>query len=481
MANTIESTTDEALLRSIIDGSITEFEDDTIITLSKNNLFLGLNNLTNLCLPNLTTLNGRVFNANSSYELPSLKKIDLPNLETINIGVYDSEFSYIDVEELNLPKLTNNSSNHVIQLDHLRKLKKVFLPKVKNFEALYLYVVNYIVLPDVINMHNCRYCVGDSNASNPNLKGIDLGPSCTTLTPDSDNLFYQTRCQNIEALILRGSTLVPLTKSLGGYGGTQSFGQSSTNHIYVPSALVDEYKSATNWSSYADIILPIEGSPYEHYWADGTPLGFSNNYGLIGYYDVADSSAYEALEGVRSHINSTTDSELIAYTANSRSSGNRPSDSKAIVPTIFYDNKYCNSPGALNIFSTIPFFNDNDVITIEFSMAINPSSTVELNYIRLQTCFSNKQNITDSLGPNNITVDTRNFNGFNQRQFLHRTIIVYKDGTIKGYINGVYKMNQSLNQSTIQATTFIGVGSDGQDNAYLGPVAIWNREKHKKW
>lgn len=32
---------------------------------------------------------------------------------------------------------------------------------------------------------------------------------------------------------------------------------SGTGFIYVPDALVESYKTATNWSTYADQILPL--------------------------------------------------------------------------------------------------------------------------------------------------------------------------------------------------------------------------------
>ena len=37
--------------------------------------------------------------------------------------------------------------------------------------------------------------------------------------------------------------------------------ESGTGYVYVPSALVDSYKSATNWSTYADQIRAIENYP----------------------------------------------------------------------------------------------------------------------------------------------------------------------------------------------------------------------------
>lgn len=43
----------------------------------------------------------------------------------------------------------------------------------------------------------------------------------------------------------------------------------STTKVYVPSALIDSYKAANYWSAKGDIFYPIEGSEYEHYYANG--------------------------------------------------------------------------------------------------------------------------------------------------------------------------------------------------------------------
>ena len=58
----------------------------------------------------------------------------------------------------------------------------------------------------------------------------------------------------VTAVILRGSDIPTLAGSPGGNYGT-------TGYIYVPRALVDSYKAATNWSTYADQICAIEDYP----------------------------------------------------------------------------------------------------------------------------------------------------------------------------------------------------------------------------
>lgn len=65
-------------------------------------------------------------------------------------------------------------------------------------------------------------------------------------------------CSALTALILRGATLCSLanTSAL-----KTSAIASGSGYIYVPSALVDSYKAATNWSTYAAQIRAIEDYP----------------------------------------------------------------------------------------------------------------------------------------------------------------------------------------------------------------------------
>lgn len=78
--------------------------------------------------------------------------------------------------------------------------------------------------------------------------------------------FYYTGA--IEALILRQTdSVVNLSAAI-----PASSALTTTGYIYVPAALVDTYKAATNWSVVASRITSIEGSYYETHYANGTPI-----------------------------------------------------------------------------------------------------------------------------------------------------------------------------------------------------------------
>ena len=87
---------------------------------------------------------------------------------------------------------------------------------------------------------------------------------CSSLTKaDFSNL------QNIQHSTFYGDkkfvTLIIRTQAVAKLDATSAFKDtriaSGTGYIYVPSALVDRYKTATNWSTYANQIRAIEDYP----------------------------------------------------------------------------------------------------------------------------------------------------------------------------------------------------------------------------
>ena len=75
--------------------------------------------------------------------------------------------------------------------------------------------------------------------------------------------FYH--CKYLTALILRSETMATLSNK---NAFTSTPIASGTGYIYVPRALVDTYKSATNWSTYATQFRALED-----YTVDGTISG----------------------------------------------------------------------------------------------------------------------------------------------------------------------------------------------------------------
>lgn len=152
----------------------------------------------------------------------ALTSISLPNC----VKASDGAFQETSLETVNLPNLYNIAPRCFMSC---RKLKEIVFPKVKDMSTYVFY--------------ECSA-----------LEKCDLH-TITTI----GNISFKN-CKNLKALIIR-------TNSLCNLGGGDVFSgsgvASGTGYIYVPSALIDTYKAATNWSVYANQFRTIEGSEYE--------------------------------------------------------------------------------------------------------------------------------------------------------------------------------------------------------------------------
>ena len=157
------------------------------------------------------------------YGQSMLKKVSLPNVINIPAYCFDSCESLVDV---NIPSATTIGSRNAFSL--CTSLEEIALPLLKT-----------------LTMANFNGCT--------KLKKVDL-PVCTTI--NGGNNF--NNCSSLEALILRSTTMCTLTKTNDFLGSGVANG---TGYIYVPSSLVDTYKSATNWSTYSAQFRAIEDYP----------------------------------------------------------------------------------------------------------------------------------------------------------------------------------------------------------------------------
>lgn len=85
------------------------------------------------------------------------------------------------------------------------------------------------------------------------LKKVELGGSLSYI---QTRLFYNSKA--FDTLILRNTTQMALY-NIDAFTGTPI--ANGTGYIYVPRALVDSYKAATNWSNFSSQIKAIEDYP----------------------------------------------------------------------------------------------------------------------------------------------------------------------------------------------------------------------------
>ena len=145
---------------------------------------------------------------------------DLPNVETIGLSAFSNCTALVSI---NIPKLKSVPTTGF----NNTRFESISLPNVVS-----------------INMNGFNDCI--------NLKLVDLYNINTISTGAFKN-------SALESLIIRREDTVPTLRSVNAFEGTPIY--TGNGYIYVPASMVDLYKKASNWSSYAPQIRAIEDYP----------------------------------------------------------------------------------------------------------------------------------------------------------------------------------------------------------------------------
>lgn len=174
--------------------------------------------------------------------------------DDVIVNVRQSGFQeHLTLETVELPNLTQTNQ---YAFANCKALMNVILPKMTavNGNVLNGTAVSRLVLPSVTTAST------NAMRNNAQLVYVDL-PVCTSL----DNYVFANNVK-METLILRSETVCTTSNSMFYY--TNNPITKGAGYIYVPRALVDSYKSATNWSVYAAQFRALED-----YTVDGTITG----------------------------------------------------------------------------------------------------------------------------------------------------------------------------------------------------------------
>lgn len=176
--------------------------------------FSGCSSLPEISLPSLT-----FGDANCFYRCYIMKNADLPNLERTGGGMFG------DCQQLttiNIPKLKAINGGDI---NRCNKLEVVDLPSVES-------VAQYGIRNSAI------------------LKTVKFG---TVINNFASQAFYY--CSKLEIIIIQNPNVLVTLTNKDAFIGTKI--ASGSGFIYVPDNLVDNYKTATNWSVYANQIKPL--------------------------------------------------------------------------------------------------------------------------------------------------------------------------------------------------------------------------------
>ena len=254
------------------------FRDNTKITsinLSKattigRHSFRGCTSLTDVILPEATNFIESSFQgctALESISLPKaidagtktladctkLKRADLPELTTLG------SYCFWHCEELtnvNLP-LVNTAGFYAFY--GCFNLKDIDLPSLTTVQGLFYDCrsLENVNIPLVTSLETNAFCGCSSLAM------LDA-PSLTAINATDPNGAFKV-CSKLATLILRSTTLCTLADVKN---FTETLIGDGTGYIYVPRALVNSYKTATNWSTFANQFRALED-----YTVDGTITG----------------------------------------------------------------------------------------------------------------------------------------------------------------------------------------------------------------
>lgn len=161
---------------------------------------------------------------------------------------------------VNLPKATSIATNSFYGCTKLTNFNAPSLKTIADNAFNGCSIIPSIVLPSLTTggSYMFRYCY--------KLATIDLAVIKNIVA----NMFGD--CRILTALILRSPTMCTLANTsaftncnhlTGTVNSTYNPNGDKDCYIYVPSALIDSYKAATNWSTYASQFRTIEGSEYE--------------------------------------------------------------------------------------------------------------------------------------------------------------------------------------------------------------------------
>lgn len=289
-----------SIVYKLLNGKLTEIDDqESLIEHIGSKALASLTKLKSVNLPSATTADDFAF-----YKDANIESLNLPKIETITATTfYDSLYN---VTSLSLPSLkvipnggfngtSTKVSNYIFAsattVERLAFSNNVYIVSIVGQkitalgESAFLGCskLEIVDMPDLVEIGD--YCF----KATTKLQSITL-EKCTSLGRDVFNssgiktislplvetlqqaVFYQcyslTRidfgalksilssnafsfCSNLEAVIIRQADSVVNVSASG------IFNSSNNVYFYVPDALVDSYKAATNWSAYADRIKPL--------------------------------------------------------------------------------------------------------------------------------------------------------------------------------------------------------------------------------
>lgn len=197
----------------------------------------------------------------------SLEEVDMPYATIIDAHAFRGCTALTTVDFSNVTRIGTTAASKTDEyVFNGSKISTLYLPNLLTAHGYYtlsgIGTAQHkctLVLPKLVSVSTSN----DNNMfRNGHFSAADFGPDYAYIT---DASFYGG---SIAVLILRRTESV-----VGVYNSGAIQNINSNTEVYVPSALIEDYKAATLWSSKpVSIWHSLEGSPYEHYYANGVAV-----------------------------------------------------------------------------------------------------------------------------------------------------------------------------------------------------------------
>lgn len=250
--------------KALVEGTITEVSDDTIETI-RSRCFYGCSTLTKISFPLVTDIPSYAF-----YGCKNLISIDLPNVKSVgSYGFFNANTSGLRTEILYLPNVLN-IGDHAF---HNCYPKLIRMPNVKTVDDYAFYpAIQANTITQGIEMPNVEIIGSSAFYRFMTVKTIDF------LNLRNIQSYAFQACRSLVAFINRKTDGVCVLSNANAFDGcvhitgtvdsTYNPDGLRDGYFYVPSALLDSYKAATNWVTFADQFRALED-----YTVDGTITG----------------------------------------------------------------------------------------------------------------------------------------------------------------------------------------------------------------
>ena len=276
--NTSDSIGISGVLDGLIDHTLTALADDSVMTLGKY-AFYKNNAIQSVDLPTLATVNQNAFEdctALTTATFGALKTLGqymfkgCTSLTTLELPEVTTTAQYAfqnctALQSLSLPKATALQGYMFSGCTGMTTLNAPLVTRLENYaldnSPAFTFDFSNITYVGSYAFNNCPRdvvalpaCTSISTylGSNNGPKGFDFTQKLTIPASAFMN------SSNMTHLILRSSELCPLSNA-NAFTGTPI--GAGFGYIYVPTDLVDTYKAASNWSTYASQIVAISEYP----------------------------------------------------------------------------------------------------------------------------------------------------------------------------------------------------------------------------